>query len=90
MSPVDEATIPTLGTVGGLGGAVAETVAASYPVPIEMVGFTGHNHLRSASYYQLRELCGLMADRIVEAARSAVTRKPGSREGRARNWETDD
>lgn len=59
---------------GGMGSAVAETLAAACPVPIEFVGI--HDTFgESGQPDELMEKYGLTADVIVSAAKSALQRK---------------
>lgn len=59
---------------GGLGAAVARAAAATYPVPIEMVGI--HDaYARSGSPQELLEAFGLTKDAIVQAAQKVIGRK---------------
>jgi transketolase len=59
---------------GGLGGAVAETLARSCPVPIEFVGIDDRFG-ESGEPQELAEHFGIGADGIAAAARRAVQRK---------------
>lgn len=58
---------------GGLGGAVAEVVTASYPVPVRILGFPGFAPTGSASF--LLEHFGLTANGIAKAAREILPRR---------------
>ena len=58
---------------GGLGGAVAEVVAGSFPVRVHIMGFPGFAPTGSASF--LLEHFGLTADGIAEAARGLVSKR---------------
>ncbi|MCP5432785.1 MAG: transketolase family protein [Alphaproteobacteria bacterium] len=59
---------------GGLGGAVAEALAQSHPVPIEFVGV--HDRFgASGEPAELAEAFGLTAPFIADAARKAIARK---------------
>ena len=58
---------------GGLGGAVAECVVASIPVPVRMLGFPGFLETGSAEW--LMERHGLTADGIAGAARELATKR---------------
>ncbi|PHR25296.1 MAG: transketolase [Hoeflea sp.] len=58
---------------GGLGGAVAECTSATYPVPVQRVGFPGF--MPTGSIASLFEEFGLSREGIVSAARIAVRRK---------------
>ena len=60
--------------IGGLGGAVAETLSESYPVPIERVGIQD-TFTESGPYFSLLEKYGLGVMDIVEAAKRAVSKK---------------
>jgi transketolase len=58
---------------GGLGGAVAEVVATSNPVPMEIMGFPGFVPTGSASW--LMENFGLTETGIAASVRKAIARK---------------
>jgi transketolase len=62
---------------GGLGGAVSEVVARSYPVPVEMVA-VNDQFGESGTAEQLLVKFHLKDKDIVEAARSAILRKNSS------------
>lgn len=64
---------------GGLGSAVAEALAAGYPVPMAFVGTS--TYTESGDYEQLLDKYGLSAEGIAEKAREAVARKPGAGSG---------
>jgi len=55
---------------GGLGGAVAETVATRHPVPMRIIGFDGFQPTGSAEW--MMERAGLTAEGIAAAARELV------------------
>jgi len=59
---------------GGLGGAVAEALAGSYPAPIEYVGLNDRFG-ESGEPAELAEHCGLSAGAIAAAARRVLARK---------------
>jgi len=59
---------------GGLGSAVAELLAKSYPVPIEFVG-VDDRFGQSGSAAELLAHYGLAADDIVEAVKKVILRK---------------
>ena len=61
-------------TLGGLGGAVAEAVARTVPVPMEMVG-TDDRFGQVGTEAFLRQEYRLTAEHIVEAAKRAIERK---------------
>lgn len=61
---------------GGLGGAVAETLAAHCPVPVEMVAMPDHFG-ESGPPDELLAKWGLTAPSIVEKARRVLARKAG-------------
>ncbi len=85
MNPLDiEAIVDAAGTGavvtveeasvrGGLGGAVAETLALRRPVPMEMVGFPGFVPTGTVDF--LFDHFGLTAAGIAAAARKAISRK---------------
>jgi transketolase len=60
--------------IGGLGGAVAEAVAAAWPVPVERVGIRDR-FATSGPYAALLEYLGLSTAGVAEAARAALARK---------------
>jgi transketolase len=60
--------------IGGLGGAVVETVSSAMPVPVERVGI-GDTFATSGPYDELLEYLGLTVDAIVEAAVHASAAK---------------
>jgi len=60
--------------VGGLGSAVAESVARTFPVPIEMVGINDRFGQVGTEDY-LRKEYNLTASDIVEAAKRVIARK---------------
>ena len=62
---------------GGLGGAVAELLARSYPVPQSFIGMPDRFG-ESGEPNELLAHCHMVADDIVAAARDAVARKPKS------------
>jgi transketolase len=59
---------------GGLGGAVAEVLATTRPVPMEILGFPGFVPTGSANW--LFEHFGLTAEGIAAGVRKAIARKP--------------
>lgn len=61
--------------IGGLGGAVAEVVCETVPVPVLRVG-VNDTFGKSGPALELLPLFGLSAAHIAEAAREAVRRKP--------------
>lgn len=66
-------TVEEASVRGGLGGAVAETLAQHRPVPMEFVGFPGFVPTGSVDF--LFEHFGLTAAGIAAAARKALSRK---------------
>ncbi len=59
---------------GGLGGAVAETLAQSFPVPIEFIGV--HDQFgQSGKPEELLNHYGMSVDDIIEAAKKVMERK---------------
>lgn len=64
-------TVEEHSVIGGLGGAVAETVVKTVPVPMRMVG-TNDCFGISGTPDQLFERYGLTVERIVESARSVL------------------
>jgi transketolase len=62
--------------VGGLGGAVAEYVSETCPVPVERVGLHD-TFAESGPYEELLDKYGLNADAIVAAVRRVRSRREG-------------
>ncbi len=60
--------------LGGLGGAVAECVAGSFPVPVERVGIAD-TFAESGPYSDLLDKYGMSVQAIVEAVRRALQRR---------------
>jgi len=60
--------------IGGLGGAVAEMLAANCPVPLERVG-VNDTFGESGEGDELLEKYGLSSEHIIAAARRAAARK---------------
>jgi transketolase len=67
---------------GGLGGAVAEALAKSWPAPIEFVGLADRFG-ESGEPQELAEHCGIGASAIADAARRVIARKRHARAARA-------
>ena len=61
--------------IGGLGSAVAETLAVERPTPMERVGIMDRFGESSRSYSALMAKMGLTSDAIGEAVREAVKRR---------------
>jgi transketolase len=62
-------------TIGGLGGAVAEALAACYPAPLERVGIADTFARTAPDPETLMDALGLAVDDIVAAARRSLGRK---------------
>lgn len=60
--------------IGGLGGAVAESLTAHHPVPLERVGVED-TYGMSGQPAELMEHYGLTANDIVDAAKTAILRR---------------
>ena len=60
--------------IGGLGGAVAEVIAANKPVPIERVGIKD-TFTESGQYNELLEKYGMGLEDIIISAKKAMKRK---------------
>tara|TARA_B100000579_G_C22828642_1_gene854665 strand:- start:272 stop:1213 length:942 start_codon:yes stop_codon:yes gene_type:complete len=60
--------------IGGLGGAVAESLTAHHPVPLERVGVKD-TYGMSGQPAELMEHYGLTANDIVDAAKTAIRRR---------------
>jgi len=87
LKPLDEQTIiraaKTTGAVvtveehqitGGLGGAVAETLARNYPTPMEFVGMPDHFG-ESGAPDELLEKYGMKSKSIIEAVKKVMAKK---------------
>jgi len=61
--------------IGGLGGAVAETLSETYPVPLERIGIKDVFTETSLTYEELLDHYGMGAKDIVESARHVMKRK---------------
>ena len=70
-------TVEEHSIVGGLGGAVAEHLVGTYPVPMERIGIADR-FAESGPYAELLDKYGMSVDAIVEAARRAIKRKAGA------------
>ena len=66
-------TVEEASVRGGLGGAVAETLALHRPVPMEMLGFPGFVPTGTVDF--LFDHFGLTENDIADAARKAISRK---------------
>jgi transketolase len=66
-------TVEEASVRGGLGGAVAETLALHRPVPMEMLGFPGFVPTGTVDF--LFDHFGLTANGIADAARKTISRK---------------
>ena len=64
--------------MGGLGGAVAETLAENCPVPIERVGMPD-KFGESGSPDELLEKYGMSVKKIKEAVKTVIKRKSGNK-----------
>jgi transketolase len=70
-------TVEEHSKIGGLGGAVAEHLSETYPVPIERVGIADR-FAESGPYADLLDKYGMSVKGIVEAATRAMARKAGA------------
>lgn len=61
--------------IGGLGGAVAEALAQTHPVPLERVGIADAFARTAPDVDSLMDACGLAVTDVVAAARRAMARK---------------
>lgn len=88
IKPIDEQTLvryaKICGTVvtveehqiaGGMGGAVAETLAKNFPVPIEFIGVKDVFGESAKDYKELWKKFGLTKERIIESTKKVITRK---------------
>jgi len=60
--------------IGGLGGAVAEHLISTNPVPMEMIGVPDRFG-ESADSDEMLEMMGLKSHHISDAAKRAIARK---------------
>ncbi|MEC7390759.1 MAG: transketolase C-terminal domain-containing protein [Candidatus Thermoplasmatota archaeon] len=60
--------------IGGLGGAIAESLAANHPTPLEQVGVKDVFGM-SGQPHELMEYYGLTMENIVDAAHKAISRR---------------
>jgi transketolase len=67
--------------IGGLGGAVAECLATTYPVPLERVGIAD-TFAECGPYHELLDKYGMSVEAIVDAVRRVLRRKTTDRERR--------
>ena len=61
--------------VGGLGGAVAEALTKSHPVPLERLGIADTFARTALDPESLMDACGLAIENIIHAARLVLARK---------------
>jgi transketolase len=61
--------------IGGLGSAVAETLAEGHPAPLERIGIRDHFCPTGRDLDQLMDACGLSVAEIVAAAQRVLRRK---------------
>jgi len=61
--------------VGGLAGAVAETLSFNYPVPVEAIGLNDTFAKTGLDTESLMDACGLAVGDIVNAVKRVLTRK---------------
>jgi transketolase len=64
--------------IGGLGGAVAECLAAAHPAPMERVGLAD-TFAECGPYHDLLDKYGMSVEAIVEAVRRVLKRKASTR-----------
>lgn len=64
-------------TVGGFGSAVAEALACSLPVPMEMVGLQDNFAETGPDPDTLMDACGMSVEDVVRAAQNVAGRKAG-------------
>ena len=61
--------------IGGLGGAVAEALSETYPVPLERIGIKDVFTETALTYEELLDYYGMGVKDIVESARHVMKRK---------------
>lgn len=64
--------------IGGLGGAVAECLAAAHPAPMERIGLAD-TFAECGPYHDLLDKYGMSVEAIVEAVRRVLKRKASTR-----------
>jgi transketolase len=69
-------TVEEHSIIGGLGGAVAEAVTATFPVPVKRVGLADR-FAESGPYSDLLDRYGMSVEDIVDAARQSTAAKSG-------------
>jgi transketolase len=69
-------TVEEHSIVGGLGGAVAEAVTDTYPVPIKRVGIADR-FAETGPYFEMLDRYGMSVEDIAAAARHALDAKKG-------------
>jgi len=72
-------TVEEHSIIGGLGGAVAETLAEGRPAPLERVGILDRFCPTGRDPESLLDACGLSEADICRAARRVLERKSGGR-----------
>jgi transketolase len=70
-------TVEEHSTLGGIGSAVAEVIAAEVPVPIRMIGLPDEFAHDVCSYADHLDRCGLSADKIAATTEDHVRRWKG-------------
>jgi len=70
-------TVEEHSIIGGLGGAVAEHLVETYPVPMARIG-VADRFAESGPYAELLDKYGMSVDAIADAARRVITRKGGA------------
>jgi transketolase len=74
-------TVEEHSIIGGLGGAITEAVADTYPVPVKRVGIADR-FAETGPYFEMLDRYGLSVDDIVAAARQALAAKNVPRRSR--------
>lgn len=69
-------TVEEHSIIGGLGGAVAEAVTDTYPVPIKRVGIADR-FAETGPYFEMLDRYGMSVEDIAAAARQALAAKKG-------------
>jgi transketolase len=70
-------TVEEHSIVGGLGGAVAEHLVETHPVPMERIGIADR-FAESGPYAELLDKYGMSVEAIMDTARRVITRKAGA------------
>ena len=68
-------TVEDHSIIGGLAGAVAETLASEYPIPVEAIGLKDTFAQTGPDTESLMDASGLSVEDIVSAVKQVIARK---------------